>query len=136
MKGVVGRYCCMVNKTLGFIAIALLLFGSETLGFANYALSATGTSGPPISSAAIGSAYQLFQYRLPQGSSSPWSIATDETGQVWFTEQSSNQIGMFNLGTNQFTEYNISTSNSNPLAITVDKANTVWLTALSSNKMG
>lgn len=80
--------------------------------------------------------YQIVQHPLPNGSTEPWSLATDSRGRVWVIQQGSNQLGMFNPVTSTYQEYPIPTSNSTANSVVVDGGGNVWLTELTSNKLG
>ncbi|MGI0080557.1 MAG: virginiamycin B lyase family protein, partial [Nitrososphaerales archaeon] len=80
--------------------------------------------------------YQIIQHTLPNGSSEPWAITTDNAGRVWFVEQGSNQLGMLEPLTGNITEYSIPTPNSTVISVATDGLGNVWLTELTANKLG
>ena len=82
------------------------------------------------------SSYDILQYPLPNGSSQPLQITTDNSGRVWFVEQTSNQIGMFNPVNKQFSEYTIPTKNALPESIAVDAEGNTWFAELGANQLG
>ncbi len=83
------------------------------------------------------SGYRVVQYPLPKGSTTPFAIAVDnKTGNVWFVEQGSNQIGMLDPSSGVIREYSIPTASSTPTAIAVDSFGNVWFSELSSNRLG
>jgi streptogramin lyase len=80
--------------------------------------------------------YVFVQHPLPNGSSQPWGITTDSSGRVWFVEEGSNQIGMYDPKTSSFSQYNVTTRDSSLEEIAVDKSGLVWFTELTPSQLG
>ena len=80
--------------------------------------------------------YRIVQYPLPNGSQQPWGIAVDGSGRVWFVEEQSNQIGMFDPKTASFREYNVTTPNSLLEEISIDGFGNPWFTELNGEHLG
>jgi virginiamycin B lyase len=83
----------------------------------------------------------LRQYAIPGlKTMSPlisWGIAiNDHSGTVWFTEETSNSIWSFNVGTQTFTQYSIKTPASNPFQIALDNQGNAWFTEFTGDKVG
>lgn len=83
--------------------------------------------------------YEMIQYPLPNGSASPWSIAVDNSGRIWFVEQDPSALMLFNPNTENYTQYLIP-SNQNisatPESVTIDKFGNVWFSELGTDKLG
>ncbi|MDG6923902.1 MAG: SMP-30/gluconolactonase/LRE family protein [Nitrososphaerota archaeon] len=86
--------------------------------------------------AASAASYEMLQYHLPNGSSQPFAIATDNLGREWIAEQGSNQLGMFDPSTRAFQEYAFPTPDSMLSAVAIDSSDNVWVVGLTSNKLG
>lgn len=98
-------------------------------------VSVNGESSPP-STISYGS-YEMIQYPLPNGSSSPWSITTDSSGNIWFVQQDPSALVMYNPSTNRFTQYSFpSGTSSTPESVAVDKFGNIWFSELVPNKLG
>ena len=82
------------------------------------------------------SSYRLVQYPLPNGSSAPYSITVDNSGNVWFVEQGSNQIGSLDPASGVIKEYSIPTPNSSATTIAADSSRNIWFSELDSNRLG
>jgi virginiamycin B lyase len=80
--------------------------------------------------------YALETFHLPSGSSQPWGITSDRAGRIWFVEESSNQIGMFDPASGTFSEYAIPTPNALAEQVAVDNSGNVWFSELNTNKLG
>jgi len=80
--------------------------------------------------------YRIIQYPLPSGSLQPWGISIDQSGRVWFVEEQSNQIGMFDPVTKSFSEYNVTTPNALLEEISIDGSGNPWFTELNGERLG
>lgn len=80
--------------------------------------------------------YMITQHKLPTGSAQPWTITSDTSGRIWFVEQSSNQVGMYDPTTDSFQEYPIPTPSSFPQGIAVGPDGSVWFVEVSTSKLG
>jgi streptogramin lyase len=126
-------------SALAFIAISLILASSSftnQYGSVAYSFSNQNMQAVPI---AYGS-YEMIQYPLPNGSSSPWYIAPDSLGRIWFVEQDPSALMMFAPKTDQFTQYLIPNGSENqsatPESVAVDQFDNVWFSELATNKLG
>jgi virginiamycin B lyase len=125
--------------SIPFVALAAVLVASSTVIPGVRGLTPSiGTAGfVPSSNDPVGfTSYQVIEHPLPQGSTQPWAITTDTSGDVWFVEQQSNQIGSYSPSTGQFNEFAIPTKDSLPEGIAVDASGNVWITELNSEKLG
>jgi streptogramin lyase len=114
--------------------MSLLIVGSSTSTYP--AISTRSFVTYSFSNLTQTSGYKIIQYPLPNGSSEPWWIATDRSGNVWFVEQGSNQLGKLNPSTRVMTEYSIPTQNSTVISVAADYSGNVWIAELSANKLG
>jgi virginiamycin B lyase len=80
--------------------------------------------------------YRIVQHRLPPGSSQPWTITSDQSGNIWFVEQGSNQIGKYDPKAGEFYEYPIPTKGALPQGISVGADGSVWFVEVQSSKLG
>lgn len=80
--------------------------------------------------------YALVQHKIPGNNSEPWGIATGPDGDVWFVEQGTNRLGMYDPVNGSFRQYQIPTSGSTPSSVAVDSAGNVWFTELTANNLG
>ncbi len=96
--------------------------GSDVVGF-------TGIS----STLPVGT---ITNFLTPTGSSAPSSIASDARGNLWFTENAANKIGMI-TPSGVITEYAIPTPNSAPTGITKGPDGNMWFleSATTANKI-
>ena len=116
-------------RRVGAIVLVLVL-----LGLAQAA--PPGGSAPSARAVSNFVDYRVVQYELPKGSTQPWTLTTDGEGRVWFVEQASNQVGMYDSGPGSFTEYNITTPGASPQGIAVDGGGNVWFAEVQSSKLG
>lgn len=63
-------------------------------------------------------------------------MAVDSSGRIWFVEEQSNQIGMFNPTNASFVEYNVTTPKALLEEIATSKDGHIWFTELDGNKLG
>ena len=79
----------------------------------------------------------ITNFPVPSGSASqPQDIVTGPDGNLWFTEQSGNKIGVITPAGLAVAEYTVPTANSAPGAIAVGPDNNLWFTEQSGNKIG
>jgi streptogramin lyase len=117
------------------IAIVVLLLLSVIL-LSHSSVQYSTALVEPSASTFFPESYQLVQHPLPNGSSEPWSVATDSLGRVWIIEQGSNQLAVFDPQTSSFHEYSIPTPNSTADSVMVDTSDNVWFTELTTSKLG
>jgi len=133
------------SKILFSVLIGILLLSSSTVIPQALRSSPSFPSLPLVSVASSYSSstdpmalvpYSLKSFHLPNGSAGPWGITSDRFGRIWFVEESSNQIGMFDPSKENFTEYNIPTKDSLPEMIAVDNSGNVWFSELNPSQLG
>jgi hypothetical protein len=71
----------------------------------------------------------------PKGYSSPFFLAFDSSGNLWFTEPVTNAIGEFDT-TSTWHQWTVPTSNASPFDLTIDQYGHIWFTELSANQIG
>jgi len=81
----------------------------------------------------------LFSAGITAGSG-PEDIVTGPDGDLWFTQQETNEIGRLNPRTGAITEYPVPAANagvnSGPFGITVGPDGNLWFTEIASNQIG
>jgi virginiamycin B lyase len=80
--------------------------------------------------------YKIVQHKLPPGSSQPSTITSDRSGNIWFVEQASNQVGMYDPKADKFYEYAIPTQGALPQGISVGPDGNVWFAEVQVGKLG
>ncbi len=84
--------------------------------------------------------YEMIQYHLPNGSSAPWSITSDNLGRIWFVQQSPPELVRFNDGQNDsFFQYPIpadGNQEATPEYVTADLSGNIWFSDLTGSKLG
>src|SRR6516164_9857604 len=78
----------------------------------------------------------IAEFPLPAAGSVPFGITTGPDGNIWFTEDQANKIGMINPTTHAISEFAIPTAGSNPLEITAGPGSTIWFTENAANQIG
>jgi streptogramin lyase len=123
----------LVLITLTLVSLNLL---SSTI-FDNVSSGSLVYVNPESQSISSYGAYDMIQYPLPNGSSSPWSITVDGSGNVWFVQQGPSALVMLNPSNQQFTQYSFpSGTGASPESVTVDKSGNVWFSELVTEKLG
>lgn len=79
--------------------------------------------------------YRIVQHRIPGNNSDPWALTADSQGRVWFVEQGTNQLGMYDPSSGSFRQYAIPSPRSTPGSVASDSQGNVWFTGLTSNKL-
>jgi virginiamycin B lyase len=115
-------------KRAAFIIAVSILLSAVPFVTTNGAASSATSAGTP--------AYVIIQHSLPTGSTQPSAITTDSSGNIWFTEQGSDQVGEYNTTSGDFNEYSIPTPNSIPEGIAVDSRGNVWFAELQPSRLG
>lgn len=80
----------------------------------------------------------LTEWSLPDGGSGPWGIAVDSFGKVWFSENETNRIAMFDPTTNALREWDIP-SGGNPKYTSVQSVGSsvrVYFTEYGADRVG
>ena len=83
--------------------------------------------------------FSLVQnFTEPAGFSSPLFLAVDSSGNIWFTEPSTNAIGELTVsnGTPTWNQFFVPTTNAAPYDLTFDTAGNLWFTELLANNIG
>jgi virginiamycin B lyase len=70
----------------------------------------------------------ITEYSVPTASSAPNSITTGPDGNMWFTEASSGNIGVFVLPSSKIIEYPVPTASSTPYIIVNGPDSNLWFT--------
>jgi virginiamycin B lyase len=81
------------------------------------------------------SAQPLQKFQVPQGYSSPFFLAFDNTGDLWFTEPVTNAISELDTS-NNWHQWTVPTNNASPFDLTFDQYGHLWFTELTANKIG
>ena len=77
------------------------------------------------------------EFQIPENDSIPSSLAIDELGNIWFSDQSGEgSIWKFDPSTDKFTQFDTLTKNSTPLFILTDQQNDIWFTEITADKIG
>ena len=71
----------------------------------------------------------------PAGYSSPVFLAVDSSGNVWFTEPSTNALGKLNPANGSFQQWTAPSSGA-PFDLTIDGQGNIWFTEVLGNKIG
>jgi virginiamycin B lyase len=77
------------------------------------------------------------EFPIPENHSIPASLAIDNLGKIWFSDQSGpGSVWSFDPKSMHFTQYKTLTANSTPLFLLVDSQNNVWFTETTQNRIG
>lgn len=74
-------------------------------------------------------------YPIPSSQSMPMGTTGDSQGNIWFSEEFTNKIGVVR-NSGYIDEYTIPTLSSKPTGLTVDQYDNVWFTESAANKIG
>jgi streptogramin lyase len=77
----------------------------------------------------------ITEYPVPTASDT-WGIATGPDGNLWFTENNVNQVGVINPATHAIAEFPVPTASSWPGSITAGPDGNLWFTESGGNKIG
>ena len=72
---------------------------------------------------------------IPTAGSLPQGITASPDGNLWFTEEATNEIGQITTG-GAFREFALPTTNSQPLGITTGPDGNLWFTEALANQIG
>ena len=78
----------------------------------------------------------IHEWDIPTPDSAPHDVVVGTNGMVWFTEISTNKIGMFDPNTEEFKEYDIPTPSSRPHGLVTDNSGNVWFTEVGAGQIG
>jgi len=77
----------------------------------------------------------IQNFNEPDGYSSPLFVAVDRDGDVWFTQPTSDAIGVFNPQEGIWNQWSLK-KGSSPFGLTFDTNGNLWFTEFGSNKIG
>ncbi len=120
----VSRRPSPARSSARLVPVLLVVVSVLTAGFV--AASSKGSSADPLG--------QIAEYPVPSASSHPVDIVAGPDGNLWFTENSANQIGKM-TPSGVITEYPIPTSASAPLGITAGPDGNLWFTEAAVAKI-
>ncbi len=66
----------------------------------------------------------------------PDGITVGPNGNLWFTEDGADQIGMINPATLKISEFPVPTANARPFRITLGSDGNLWFTELGADQIG
>ncbi len=75
-------------------------------------------------------------FQEPAGFSSPFFVATDANGNVWFTEPTTNAIGEFIPSSHTWHQWSVPTASAAPFDLAFDAHGNLWFTELLANQIG
>lgn len=75
---------------------------------------------------------RIVELPLPAKSSSPYGVAVDNAGSIWFTESGTGSIARFDPRTDSLKEFTLPRRGSSPLLLTIGK-DEVWMTETQYN---
>ncbi len=78
--------------------------------------------------------YSVPKYTANQPT--PFALALDHQGRIWFSDDNQSTIWMFNPSNQTFVPHPTKTPKSEPYSIVVDAQDNVWFTENSANKLG
>ncbi len=78
----------------------------------------------------------IAEFPVLTANSSPFGITAGPDGNIWFTENQADQIGMINPTTHAVSEFPIPTASSGPLGITAGPDGNIWFTEYAANQIG
>jgi streptogramin lyase len=81
-------------------------------------------------------AIAIAEFPVLTAGASPLGITTGPDGNVWFTENQADHIGMINPTTHAVSEFAIPTAASGPSGITAGPDGNVWFTEFAANQIG
>jgi streptogramin lyase len=76
------------------------------------------------------------EWLIPSSNPDPHAIAVNGTSSLFFTEFSTNEVGVLKIATNQFTEWGILTASSQPVGIGRATNTIAFFTEFNANKVG
>src|SRR5689334_10280839 len=77
----------------------------------------------------------IFEFPVPTAGSGPVGITAGPDGNLWFTENATNQVGRI-TPSGSVQEFPIPTSGSDPAGITVGPDGNLWFTEFFGDKIG
>ena len=78
----------------------------------------------------------VTEWIVPTIGGTPFNLAIDADGMVWFTELHGNKIGRLDPTTNTIYEFSLPTPNSRPAGLSIDQDGNIWFTEENANKLG
>lgn len=78
----------------------------------------------------------VHNFQEPTGFSSPFFVATDANGNVWFTEPTTNSIGELTPSSNTWRQWSVPTASAAPFDLAFDAHGNLWFTEILANQIG
>ena len=78
----------------------------------------------------------IREYAVPTPNARPHDPTVAPDGSLWFSGQSTNQLGRLDPSTGSFKEYALKTPNSGPHGLVADKQGNIWFTAIAGGYVG
>src|SRR5579885_1073081 len=78
----------------------------------------------------------LKDIALPAGYSSPFFLAIDGSGNIWFSEPITNAIGEYNPGNGTWNQWTVPTPQASPFDLVFDHYGHLWFTEEWANQIG
>ena len=88
-----------------------------------------------VSAAVADSVGQITEFSVPTAASQPFSIAAGADGNLWFTEQTANNIGRI-TPTGQITEFRVPPADGFPSGVAAGPDGNLWFTANAGDRIG
>ncbi len=112
------------------------LFGglSGQIWFSEPGLSRLGRL--TISTARSGGANPIMEFPTPTANSGPGAMTRDSDDNLWFVENTANQIGEIGMQGNFLGEFPIPTANAGIPSLTLGPDNALWFVETNGNKIG
>lgn len=114
-------------------AFAVLVTATAVFGALAPVSRAEAGSGVPTH--ATSSSAAISEFTLPTAGSAPTSITKGPDGNLWFTENSGNNIGRIDTS-GTITEYSLPTAGSQPQGITSGPDGAMWFTEFNNGMIG
>jgi streptogramin lyase len=95
-------------------------------------LAAASLAWPAV---AVAQVTTIFEFTVPTLASAPTGITTGPDGNLWFTENNTDKIGVMSPGGMMITEFSLPPS-SNIEGLTAGPDGNLWFTAYDANKIG
>ncbi len=78
----------------------------------------------------------VHTFQEPNGYSSPLFVATDASGNVWFTEPMTNSIGELIPSSGTWNQWTAPTANAAPFDLAFDSSGNLWFTEVLADRIG
>lgn len=78
----------------------------------------------------------ITTYTIPTANSHPYDLIYDgPRDAIWFTENQTNQLGRFDIATNEFTEFALPNNDGEPKGIDLAPDGSIWFTESGTNQL-